>query len=287
MILSTHGIVGSQIQSFVGLLDTYPNAASAYSVRKLRTAYTGNAIRVRRTDLTESDIGFTATGNLDTTALLAFTGTGILDNGFVTTWYDQSGNARNATQTTALNQPQIVSAGSVLTLNSKPRVNFNSKVLTYTGFGSANFTIVSVIKQISTSNYSSYLQNVDSTFNGFKLLSQQPSSFENTFLRYTGQSETATNSRAKSGTSISNAQYLENWIFPNNPALLYENNVSQTVTSSVQTGWGAGNSSFGSLTYQAAAGGQFDIQELIVYTTNESSNINGINTNVNTYYAIY
>jgi hypothetical protein len=180
-----------------------------------------------------------------------------------------------------------VSAGSVLTLNSKPRVNFNSKVLTYTGFGSANFTIVSVIKQISTSNYSSYLQNVDSTFNGFKLLSQQPSSFENTFLRYTGQSETATNSRAKSGTSISNAQYLENWIFPNNPALLYENNVSQTVTSSVQTGWGAGNSSFGSLTYQAAAGGQFDIQELIVYTTNESSNINGINTNVNTYYAIY
>ena len=125
MILSTHGIVGSQIQSFVGLLDTYPNAAVAYSVRKLRTAYTGNAIRVRRTDLTESDIGFTATGNLDTTALLAFTGTGALDNGFITTWYDQSGNSRDATQTTALSQPQIVSAGSVLTLNSKTRVNFN------------------------------------------------------------------------------------------------------------------------------------------------------------------
>jgi hypothetical protein len=30
------------------LLDDYPNAAVAYSLRKLRTDYTGNSIRVRR-----------------------------------------------------------------------------------------------------------------------------------------------------------------------------------------------------------------------------------------------
>ena len=100
------------------LLDTYPNAAAAYSVRKLRTAYTGSDIRVRRTDLTEQNIGFVAE-NLDTTALLAFTGTGALDSGFITTWYDQSGNGYNATQTTALNQSQIVSAGSIITSGSK------------------------------------------------------------------------------------------------------------------------------------------------------------------------
>ena len=29
------------------LLDSYPNAAVAYSLRKLRSAYTGSAIRVR------------------------------------------------------------------------------------------------------------------------------------------------------------------------------------------------------------------------------------------------
>ena len=41
------------------LLDTYPNAAVAYSLRKLRTAYTGAAIRVRRSsDNAEQDIGF-------------------------------------------------------------------------------------------------------------------------------------------------------------------------------------------------------------------------------------
>jgi SPP1 family predicted phage head-tail adaptor len=88
------------------LLDLYPNASAAYSLRKLRTAYSGSAVRVRRSsDNTEQDIGFVS-GQLDTTSLLAFCGAG---NGFVTTWYDQSGNARDARQTTQATQPQIVS----------------------------------------------------------------------------------------------------------------------------------------------------------------------------------
>ena len=55
--------------AFIGLLDTYPNAAAAYSVRLLRTAYTGSAIRVRRSsDNAEQDIGFVS-GSLDTSSL--------------------------------------------------------------------------------------------------------------------------------------------------------------------------------------------------------------------------
>jgi hypothetical protein len=51
------------------------NSSAAYSLRKLRTAYTGPAIRVRRSsDNTEADIGFTASGDLDQTALMAFVG---------------------------------------------------------------------------------------------------------------------------------------------------------------------------------------------------------------------
>jgi hypothetical protein len=111
------------------LLDLYPNAAAAYSLRKLRTAYTGNAIRVRRSIIpsgqpSEQDIGFVA-GELDTVSLLAFCGVG---NGFVTTWYDQSGNARDATQTTQANQPQIVSSGIVITLNNKSSIEYTSSV---------------------------------------------------------------------------------------------------------------------------------------------------------------
>jgi PKD repeat protein len=103
------------------LLDAFPNAEVAYSLRKLRAAYTGSAIRVRRSsDNTEQDIGFNGSNGLDTTALLAFVGAG---NGFVTTWYDQSGNGLNATQSTAGNQPQIVSSGVVLVENGKPSMS--------------------------------------------------------------------------------------------------------------------------------------------------------------------
>lgn len=94
------------------LLDDVSGAAIAFSTRKLREAYAGNCIEVRRSsDNTTQDIGFTATGDLDTSALTTFVGAG---NGFVRTWYDQSGNGRNATQTTNINQPQIVSSGSVI-----------------------------------------------------------------------------------------------------------------------------------------------------------------------------
>ena len=50
-----------------------PNDAVAYSLRKLRSAYIGSAVRVRRSsDNTEQDIGFTTQGELDTTSLLSF-----------------------------------------------------------------------------------------------------------------------------------------------------------------------------------------------------------------------
>lgn len=98
------------------------SAAAAYSLRRLRTAYTGPAIRVRRSsDNAEQDIGFTAGGDLDTTALLAFVGSG---SGFVRTWYDQSGDARHVTQGNAALQPRIVNAGVVETEGARPTVRF-------------------------------------------------------------------------------------------------------------------------------------------------------------------
>ncbi len=97
---------------------------AAHSIRKLSSTYSGSAIRVRRSsDNNEQDIGFTAGGDLDTTALLTFCGAG---DGFITTWYDQSGNSRNAVQAAAGVQPRIVAAGSVDTLNGRPAFTFLS-----------------------------------------------------------------------------------------------------------------------------------------------------------------
>ena len=60
------------------LLDLYPNAQVAYSLRKLRTAYTGSAIRVRRSsDNAEQDFGFVG-NDLDTASMLDFVGYNLL-----------------------------------------------------------------------------------------------------------------------------------------------------------------------------------------------------------------
>lgn len=91
------------------LLDAYPGAAAAYSLRQLSSTYSGDAIRVRRSsDNAEQNIGFVS-NELDTASLETFcSGT----DGFVRTWYDQSGNSNEAKQETLTQQPQIVSNGT-------------------------------------------------------------------------------------------------------------------------------------------------------------------------------
>jgi hypothetical protein len=55
--------------------------------------------------------------------LAAWVGAG--NNGFVRTWYDQSGANRHANQTALNNQPVVVTAGSLVLDNQKPAVSFN------------------------------------------------------------------------------------------------------------------------------------------------------------------
>lgn len=103
---------------FIGLLDQLTaNASCAYSTRKLRAAYAGKALNVRRTsDGATQDIGFTSSGNLDQVSLAAFVGS---NGGYVTKWYDQSGNGCNATQATTTLQPQLVAAGAINVRNKQ------------------------------------------------------------------------------------------------------------------------------------------------------------------------
>jgi Concanavalin A-like lectin/glucanases superfamily/Alpha-L-arabinofuranosidase B, catalytic len=108
--------------SRTGLLDglTTP-VVGAWSMRRLRGGYTGPCLNVRRdSDNTSKDIGFTATGELDISSLLAFVGTA---GGFVTTLYDQAANpsaASNLVQSVATRQPQIVAAGVLKTVAGRP-----------------------------------------------------------------------------------------------------------------------------------------------------------------------
>jgi len=112
---------------FVGLLDQpfATGAAAAYSLRRLKSTAT-KAVRVREdSGNTETDIGFSG-GTLDETALLNHCGSA---NGFVTKWYDQSGNSNDASQNTASSQPKIVSSGTVVKDSGKPTVEFINDTL--------------------------------------------------------------------------------------------------------------------------------------------------------------
>lgn len=104
------------------LLDKYPDAAAAYGLRLLRSAYLGPAIKVRRdSDNATKDIGFSG-GNLDTATLLAFAGSQTVT---VDTWYDQSGGGNDASQSGTSIQPTIVNAGTLVTVNDKPALEFD------------------------------------------------------------------------------------------------------------------------------------------------------------------
>jgi len=122
-----------QSQQILDLLSTSPTVA--FSLRQLKSTAT-RAIQVRRSsDNAVQDIGFTAGGDLDQAALLAFVGS---NDGFITTWYDQTGNGHDALQATAAKQPMIVSAGTVMIQNGRPICDFNG---TSSTMATANFTL--------------------------------------------------------------------------------------------------------------------------------------------------
>ena len=108
-----------------GLLVDFPGAISAFSTRALITGGQPQPLlRVRRSsDDAELDIGYIANGDLDETTLLNFVGS---NDGFVSIWYDQSGNNNHVTQATFTRQPLIVSNGNVINVNGKPSVAFTS-----------------------------------------------------------------------------------------------------------------------------------------------------------------
>jgi len=93
-------------------------------------AYAGALVKIRRSsDNAEKD--FYPDGS-DELSLTSEDGAGTslttwigANSGYVTTFYDQSGNARHGVQTTASAQPRIVNAGALETLNGKAAIYFD------------------------------------------------------------------------------------------------------------------------------------------------------------------
>jgi hypothetical protein len=251
------------------LLNLYPGASAAYSLRLTNINYSGFAIRVRRSsDNTEQDIGLVGV-NLDTTSLLSFCGG---SDGFVTTWYDQSGNFRNATQTNATAQPKIVSGSNVITYNSKPALQFDN---TNDGFT----TSVSIIKPFSI-----FVVGLEYLFGGNRRMLQ--SANLNSLISITRGSATVytTGNIVSNAWGVVNTQYVMSLINNNAESKFYGNGVDKT-NSYNNSDWGT--LSFGSSGLNSGEPANALVFETIVYPTDQSTNRTAIESNINSYYQIF
>jgi hypothetical protein len=260
------------------LLDTYSSAAAAYSVRKLSSTYSGPCMKVRKDDGvdTGTDIGFDSNGNLNTADIEAHCGT---DNGYVVTWYDQSGSGNDATQATAGNQPQIYNGTAVITDNNRPCLYFpTTQILSAAGaatVGNRSRSQWSVFSLEAGTDYAAPWSA------GLRSQIQPPDSNlkPNLYVNRTGGSPSIT---AASGINL-NQQYLRCDIADTVTAESFIDGSSVLSGSDNNSDWATSNL----VVAQPGDRGPFKVAECILYESDQSTNRTGITSNINTYFSVY
>ena len=145
--------------------------SDAYSTRKLSSTYSGFCLRVRRSsDNAEGNVAFDAgtssvtsssivtvaaagSSGLSVGSTLSFASFYAANSCFVTTWYDQTGNGRDATQSTASAQPSIVNAGVIDLLNGHPAITFQNTGQEMTYLGSMTVQTINGVRSAPNTNW--------------------------------------------------------------------------------------------------------------------------------------
>ena len=274
------------------LLNTYTGAEAAYSLRKLNSSYTGSAISVRRTSPSPASqlIGFTASGELDTAALLAFCGSG---DGFINTWFDQSGNGRNASQSTTTLQPKIVSNGVVLKVNNKPALYFASDYLDTTAFGpnpngDVNGAAVLRWDNVTVRQSAASQWGSSSGQQNFFLQMQELVDHTRWGWRYSGSTLAYVDQPV---TVAINTQYLISAKFAQDSVTALFNNAAGDVTNNPSGGQTANNSSnvlrIGGLSTNTTQLMTGYVQEFVLWSNSSAHSQQDISDDINDYYDVF
>ena len=254
---------------FTGLLDDFGGAAAAYSLRALSANWVaGDVVEVRRSsDSTSQD--FTASqitnGELET-----FCGVG---DGFVSIWYDQSGNANNATQGTTTAQPKIVDAGALVVGG----LDFDG-VDDFFDLGDLALT---------QPNSVFFVHNSDNQGGGSDVL--------NDFLDHNGTGgRTLIDSsgglyRAFAGASDASTKIIVAGADALVSTTINGASSELALNGSNETGLSVGTGGMGEMTLGKSLGGVYDgtFAEFIIYATNQSANRVAIEANINAAYTIF
>ena len=265
------GTLYSIIPSQELLLYQYTGAAAAYSLRSL-SAGTINVVKVRRSG-DNAELDFTATEGSDGTLASWVTAGGGTEDGFVTTWYDQSGNGHNFTQATAASQPQIVSSGSLVTENGKAALNFDSSLLenTDTIISSPSEMFVSWVAKRDSANEQLSNRGLFDTFGDRTVFDTSVSGwlFDG---NYSGNPIDYSNTQKLVSLDLSSPTanaYINSAFYDSDAYAL------SAIDTQNRIGFGGSSTMIGYL------------QEFVIWEGSNSANRTGIEANINDYYNIY
>lgn len=249
------------------LLDQYADGYAAYSLRLLDCDYVGDAIRVRESGgNTEQDFGFTASGDLDTSAIKIFVGA---NDGFVVTWFDQIGS-KNMSQATSTAQPAIILAGVVQRqgTNNMPSLYFDGGDYFTASFTLAQPSTHFIVGKNGGTNDKHF---VDGTSGNRQLTGVSGGNL----VTYAGSG------LLTFGANSTNFN-LYTAIF-NGANSTITRNGGGTVTGNPGAASLGGTPSIGNVTGQITG----YISEVIFFSASKSSDQTAVEGNINTYYAIY
>lgn len=187
-------------------------------------------------------------------------------DGFVSTWYDQSGNSNHAIQPTAWRQPRIFVGGSLVKdSRNNPAVNFSNDALTFTSdlVASEPYSCIAYHEL----DFSTMILRGDGNSPRFRAASNGYQINDKTF-------------------PVASTQGLVSVIKDSsNCARVYSDG---TQSSSGQKGVGSSSLPFKNLcTNYGFGGGNGKLSALIYYASDQSSNRLAIEANINNQYDIY
>jgi len=256
-------------------INSIATPAAAYSLRSL-TGGDPLAVRVRR-DTDEQD--FTVS-EINSGALVAFVGSG--NDGFVETWYDQSGNGNHATQTDTGKQPKIVSSGSLLTQGGKACINFD---------GSNDFLNKETYTQgaLSQPNTAFAVAKLDAyTDSNRKIFDGDVITARNMLQLNTagnGQFAHFAGTVAATGEDADANRHLFTCLFNGSSSRL---RIDTTQKSTANAGTNTMNGIVIGANHDTAQNfWDGDIQEIIICDSNQTSNFTALEGNINSYYSIF
>jgi hypothetical protein len=273
------------------LVDDYSPAA-AYSLRLLSSTYAGSAVRVRRSsDNSEQDIGFSG-DDFDEASLATFCAA---TDGYVTKWYDQSGNSKDLAQTTAGTQPRISLTGITQPFASRYGISWgvtgNRRLFLGSALSALNSEPNSIfLTMITTSATYQSLVNTNSTgassSSRLQLYTGTYPSITKLFSQYKNTGGTSYKIEGTGGMSTSTDYVLSN-ITDSSKNFHYFANGSEKASGNTFTGTYVNNVL--DVGYNAALGQKLIgvMGELIIFGSDETSNRTDIEDNINDYFSIY